>query len=129
MKKGIFQVELICLDKKVQVKGFYDSGNRLKDPYTGKGVHIVSEQLIRKFKIQEIRTQNMETNPEEIKRVYIPYQSLGNEAGLLEVYYIDELVIDGEKERIYIHNCPLGVTKDNLFEGKEYEIILNEEVF
>lgn len=113
MQKGIFTVELSHQGKNIRTQAFYDSGNRLKDPYTGMGVHIIPKKL---FDIQ-------------IQSVYIPYQSLGNEQDLLEVYYIDELIIEGEQGRITIQNCPMGVTKDNLFEGKNYEIILNEEVF
>ena len=116
IQKGIFQVELVQTGKRQRIKGLYDSGNRLIDPYTGKGVHIVSRRV-------------WEACKKEIEPVYVPYQALGNESGMLEVYYIDELIVEGKTERSIIHNCPVGVTKDNLFEGKEYEIILNEEVF
>lgn len=120
-QKGIFHVELSHQRKRIQTNGLYDSGNHLKDPFTGKGVHIISKALVRKVGIYENQT---------IKSpVYIPYQSLGNEQDLLEVYYIEKLIIEGERGRITIQNCPVGVTKDNLFEGKNYEIILNEEVF
>ena len=122
MQKGIFQVNLIHRGKNAYVKGFYDSGNRLIDPYTKQGVHIVSEDCVRKLGL-------LEKEIEEGKVVYIPYHALGNETGLLEVYYIDELNIETENRRKTIQNCPMGVTKDNLFEGKNYEIILNEEVF
>ena len=129
MQKGIFRVEVLFQDKQIQSNAFYDSGNRLIDPYTGKGVHIVSEQLINKAGIVSKINVLGETEKQEISPVYIPYQALGNEAGLLEVYYIDEIVIEGEKGRKHILNCPVGVTKDDLFEGKNYEMILNEEVF
>lgn len=117
--KGIFQVELIQTGKKLRVKGLYDSGNRLIDPYTGKGVHIVSKRLL----------EELDKAKKGITPVYVPYHALGNESGMLEVYYIDELIVEGQKERSVLANCPIGVTKDNLFKGKEYEIILNEEVF
>lgn len=117
MQKGIFQVELLLRDKRIQTYGFYDSGNRLTDPYTGNGVYIISEKLWEKV----VQTQ--------VTPVYVPYQALGNERGMLEVYYIEELRVEGEKGRKVIQKCPVGVTKDNLFEGKKYEIILNEEVF
>lgn len=115
MQKGIFSAELVHDGITEPIKGFYDSGNKLKDVYTKKGVHIVSKEVLERMKM---------SNP-----VLIPYQSLGNETGMLEVYYIEELIIEGESQKIHIHNCPLGVTKDNLFEGKNYQIILNEEVF
>ena len=115
IQRGIFQVEVFAGETILRVKGFYDSGNCLKDTYTKKGVHVVSEDFISKLDV---------VNP-----VYVPYQSLGNESGLLEIYYVKGMVIEGEKERITLENCPLGVTKDKLFEGKNYQIILNEEVF
>ena len=116
IQKGIFQVELIQTGKRLRIKGLYDSGNRLIDPYTGKGVHIVSRRVLEECK-------------QEITPVYVPYHALGNENGMLAVYYIDELIVEGEKGRSILQNCPVGVTKDNLFEGKNYEMILNEEVF
>lgn len=131
-QKGIFQVSLLHQGKKIQSKGFYDSGNCLKDPYTRKGVHVVARQVLLKLDIlrdSEKVLFSEGTNQMMQGPVYIPYQSLGNEAGMLEVYYIDELVIEGEKGRSVIQNCPVGVTKDNLFESRNYEIILNEEVF
>ena len=115
-KKGMFIVELWNHENVVQAKGLYDSGNQLKDPYTGKGVHIVSAELLKKLV------------KEQKKPVYIPYQALGNPEAMLEVYYIDKMGIELDKQKKIIENCPVGVTKDNLFEGKIYEIILNEEV-
>ena len=120
MKKGIFEVELVHKGTIVRTHGFYDSGNRLKDLHEKKGVHIVCEQIIHKLEKRGIKTE---------RKVYIPYQALGNESGLLEVYYIDTLIVHTEHDSVKIEKCPVGVTKDNLFEGKIYQIILNEEVF
>ena len=117
MQKGIFEVCFFHNGKIVQVKGLYDSGNSLKDPYTGYGVHIVKADLLEKLRI----------NKTEL--VLVPYHALGNNTGMLEVYYIEKVIVEGEKGRIIIENCPVGVTKDNLFEEKKYEMILNEEVF
>lgn len=139
MQKGIFSVEVLHQGKKVQTQAFYDSGNRLVDPYTKKGVHIVSRQLFeellsikavndarsRSKKGEEIYRENLQPQ----RPVFIPYKSLGNDTDLIEVYYIDRFIIEAEKQRKIIQNCPVGVTKDNLFEGKNYEIILSEEVF
>lgn len=125
MQKGIFTVELICRGKQIQAQAIYDSGNHLIDPYTKKGVHIVSKGLLESLGIKNVMCDEVKKK----EAVYIPYQSLGNEADLLEVYYIDKLIVNGEKQRKIIENCPLGVTKDNLFDGKNYKIILNEEVF
>lgn len=120
IQKGIFDVVLLHEGRRLKTHGFYDSGNRLRDSYEKKGVHIVSNTLIDKWKGLGVKFD---------RKVYIPYQALGNETGLLEVYYVDAIIVDTERDRIRIEKCPVGVTKDNLFEGKNYEIILNEEVF
>ena len=115
MKKGIYEIKLKKGDKIYKTLAFYDSGNQLKDPYTQKGVHIISEQLFEELELK---------NP-----VYVPYQALGNENSILEVYYVEELNVYLETQEINLKECPMGVTKDNLFEGKKYKVILNEEVF
>jgi len=115
MQKGIFPVEVFHGKKRIVTYGFYDSGNRLIDPYTQKGVHIISEQLWKKVGLD---TENA---------VLVPYQALGNENGIVKVYYVEELIIGEEKNSCF--NCPVGVTKENLFKEQKYEIILNEEVF
>lgn len=124
MQKGIFSVELLHGGNRIQEKALYDSGNHLKDPYTGDGVHIISGTTADKLGIGRKEMTNVDSYP-----VYVPFQALGIEKGVLEVYYIEALIVEGEKGRITIQNCPLGVTKENLFEGKNYQIILNEEVF
>lgn len=115
--KDCYEVELIHNGSKIRMKALYDSGNHLIDPYTGKGVHIVSAQLPSKLFL------------DNDKKVYIPYQSLGNSNGLIEVYYIELLQIYGQKNVIEQHKIPIGVAKEDLFLNKSYEMILNEEVF
>ena len=117
IQKGIFPIEIVHEGRRVDTYGFYDSGNQLKDPYTGKGVHIISKQLMDQLKL------------EKALAVLVPYQALGNEDGMVTVYYVDEVIIGTQKQRKSWKKCPLGVTKENLFKGNKYEMILNEEVF
>lgn len=117
MQKGIFQVQIKHNGKNISNFGFYDSGNHLKDPYTGKGVHIISNHLLEKL---DVSIDN---------KVCIPYHALGNAAGLLNVYYINTMQIYATDKVIEQQMIPVGVTEEKLFEGKIYEIILNEEVF
>lgn len=117
IQKGLYEIEFVHAENRVVTQGFYDSGNRLMDPYTQRGVYIISEDVRKKLRL------------EEEKKVFVPYQSLGNESGLIEVYYVDWICVRKEREVIEQTKCPLGVTKDNLFKDKNYEVILNEEVF
>ncbi len=125
IQKGIFPVEMFHNGNHLFTYGFYDSGNRLVDPYTQKGVHIISEELFQKIGLDKEHA------------VVVPYRALGNEGGMLEVYYVENFIIGDGKQRKSWKKCPMGVTKENLFKenfkgdfkGKKYEIILNEEVF
>lgn len=117
MSKGIYPVDIHFPDIIWTSRGFYDSGNCLKDPYTGKSVHIISERLAKR----------LELNPE--KKVCIPYQSLGNEDGVIDVYYVEQICIKKQETRIIQKEVPLAVAKDSLFAGKGYEMIMNQDVW
>ena len=41
-----YQVTLICKDRRVQAEGFLDTGNRLKDPVSGRPVHVADRALL-----------------------------------------------------------------------------------
>lgn len=117
MKKGIYPVEICYHGKIIQTNGFYDSGNHLKDPYTGKHVHIISDKLLEKLSV------------EKQKEVYIPYQSLGKEQGMILAYYLDYIRIQKERDVTEERDVPVGAAKENLFEGKQYQMILNERIW
>jgi len=116
-KKGVFNIVLKHMEEEIETCGFYDSGNCLKDPYTNKGVHIISESIMEKM------------IPKGMNKVLIPYQTLGVSEDLIEVVYIDEVVIYGEKDIVRQHKIPLGIAKEEMFLNKSYKMILNEEVF
>lgn len=116
MQKGIFQVEIQHQGECILSYGFYDTGNRLIDPYTQKGVHIISEKLIQQIPLMEQ------------KEVYISYQALGNKNGLIKVYYLEHIRIHKEQKLIEQEMVPVGVAEETLFQNKKYQMILNEEV-
>lgn len=117
MQKGIYPVDIYRPDIIWTVKGYYDSGNCLIDPYTGKGVHIISKKLAKKLEL------------EEEGKVCIPYHSLGNTNGLIDVYYVENIRIKKDTKWLERGKVPLGVAEDSLFSEKNYEMIINEEVW
>lgn len=116
MKKGVYPINLHCRHIIWSTKGYYDTGNCLKDPYTGKGVHIISRTLCGRLHLMEEG------------KVCIPYQSMGNPKGLMDVYYIDGMEIYKDSGWVKLERVPIGVAEESLFAGKCYEMILNEEV-
>ena len=117
LHKGIFQVEIRHGEKRLMTYGLYDSGNRLKDTYTKKGVHIISPSVI------------AELLSERDVPVYIPYHALGNEQGLIQVYYLDYIRIYREETIIEHEKVPVGIAENALFQQKNYQMILNEEIW
>lgn len=117
LQKGIYPTRLIHKGKKVDCRGLYDSGNTLKDPYTGVGVHIVSKELQDKLKISEE------------KSMLIPYSSLGNENNLMRVYYLEKMIIYGRQETVERLGVAVGIGNEGLFSEKKYDLILNENIW
>ena len=117
IQKGIYPITLIHNGKKVGCLGFYDSGNTLKDPYTGAGVHIISKDIKEKLQISEEKV------------LLIPYTSLGNENDLMMIYYLDTMIIYGRNQRVGQARVAVGVGDEGLFREKSYELILNEGIW
>ena len=117
IRKGIYPTVLYHKEKNVSCLGFYDSGNRLKDPYTGAGVHIISRKIEEKLELTE---ENM---------VFVPYTSLGNRQDLIPVHYIEKLTIYGRKEVVTQTNVAVGSAEEGLLDEKNYDLILNENVW
>ncbi|MBO5657075.1 MAG: sigma-E processing peptidase SpoIIGA [Agathobacter sp.] len=114
VKKGIYPFCMQTEHGSIVGEALYDSGNQLRDPYTGKGVsvggYIIKEQLALK------------------SPVYVPYSSVGNPSGILEVYYVEKLVIYKEKEEVILHKVPIAITQ-NMPQGQKYQLILNQDVW
>lgn len=116
-EKYIFWVELQNEKSSCQIRGFYDTGNRLKEPYGGKYVHILSKEICEKL------------ISEQEAKMLVPYHALGNTEGILEVFYMKNMKIKKGTQIFEITDAAIGIGEVQLFEGKEYEMILNESVF
>ena len=116
LQKSLYQVMIANDGNQIMETALYDSGNCLRNPWKKRPVHIVSEQLLQKLKLID-------------PVLMVPYRSLGNEEGLLEVYEAEGLTVwsrDGEKR---FTNVLLGRAEDSLLRNRRYQIILHESVF
>lgn len=113
-EKTLYDVSFSTDKQRVTVKGFYDSGNHLMDPYMGSMVVIVSESL--RQRLSGILG----------KQVLVPYYSLGNEHGMLAAYRCREMVIwRGKEEKSCYHNVLLAVDEQVFSHKQEYDVILH----
>lgn len=110
------QVNLRIKDKEIGIMAYHDTGNLLRDPYTGKPVSIVEKSLLEENRI-----------PMEQFR-YIPYHTVGAEQGLLPVFTIDEMTIRQEKRVIQIKQPVIGLSEKELFLRQNIHMILHSEL-
>lgn len=110
----LFSVSLKKEDRKKELRAYWDSGNQLRDPYTGQAISIISHGAAAEF-----------VNRERDAIRYVPFRALGMEHGLMEVLTVEELCIydGGKKHRIA--PATIGIANPGLLEQKEYDMILH----
>lgn len=110
---GKCQVWLHLNGKSCRVSAIKDTGNMLYDSITGKPVHIISNNAIKKF-----------TNEEEVLLRYIPYHTVQGDSKVMPLIKIDKMCICG-KEELEIREPLLGISTCAEFGDGEYDMILH----
>ena len=125
------QVELRFKGQSMKVKGLIDSGNSLTDPYCGKPVHIVEYEVLQRI------LEGVDIHREKYRLV--PFHSLGQRNGLVEVIELDEMLVSGisggsvslqeEVRLLYEEKGPaIGLYHGSLSGDKKYEVLLHSIV-
>ena len=112
----IYPVKVFMEGKEIELKGYYDSGNLLTDPFLKEPVSIVSRKEI------------VSILPKDSKIRLIPFSSLGAENGLLPVCTVEKMIVYQKKSKIEIKPAGLGIGREELFTNREYQLILNEKI-
>lgn len=103
--------------KSMAIKAYWDSGNQLRDPYTGQGICILSKDAARELFDEERDHFRL-----------VPYRSLGENEGMLWVTDVDEMQLFDGRHMIRLKHVAVGVAKWGLLEEKEYDLILHASV-
>lgn len=116
MESGIAEVIIVMKGIQYKVRGLIDTGNHLYDPYQHRPVHILEKRIIE------------ETLQDEGERyLYIPYQSLGEEQGILPVCRVEQLIIHTKCQDIVLNNQLVGLTDLSLNTHKSYQMLLHAD--
>ena len=99
----------------MEIMGYWDSGNQLRDPYNHRPVCILSRHMAAKI-----------LNPKKDRVHFIPYCSLGQKEGLLPVTEIACIKIQNGRHEVEIRPAAVGIANEGLLEGKEYDIYAGE---
>lgn len=112
-----YRVKIKNNGKALDTKGFYDSGNHLKDKNSGKIVHIVSLSLASQI------MAGIDGG------FYIEYSTIGSSKQLLYVFEVEQIIITKDDKEIVQEKQLCGVMQKNFCRQKNFEMLFNSEVF
>lgn len=120
-----------------RLKGFYDTGNRLMEPLTGRMVHIASYKAVKELLPEpycEIVEDYFETGFLESTKVtklqmyeftFLSYHSIGKETGQLLGIRMDSAVYQGDAGEKTEEKAVIALTNQKLFVDDRCQLILN----
>lgn len=115
----LYTAVLYAKGRSVTLTGLLDTGNRLREPVTGKAVHIAQRDAL----------EPLGPDREELFGFLVPYRSVGIEAGLLTAIRLDRMdLISAKGENITLDNPLVGIYEGKLSADNIYQLILHAEI-
>lgn len=110
------EVDLQIGGHTISLLAYHDTGNLLRDPFTGKPVSILDKSIL----------ADSSLNIEKLR--YIPYHTVGQEHGLMQVLTIEEMTIKQGNRRIRMEQPVIGLSENRLFLKQDIHMILHSEL-
>lgn len=111
-RKDLCRVILKYGEREEAVTGLLDTGNLLREPVSGRPVHVAVDSLMRRL------------CPSVKGVVYVPYQSVGTSHGILPAVYIDRMEVEQEGRKYCLEKPLIAITKQSLSPSGEYQILI-----
>lgn len=110
-----YQVRLFLNEKSKEFTAMVDSGNRLVEPVTGKPVSLIAASDVKSF------------GDEPVGVLMIPFRAVGTKSGFLPGILFDRMeIVSEECGNVRIDRPVVAVSKEPLFHGKDFTMILPE---
>ena len=109
---NIYTAYLFINDTKISAIALRDTGNSLIEPVTKKPVSIIEEDKL------------VEADMENMKYIFVPYNTVGKSHGLMKAFVVDKLVVND----ITTEKAIIGIYKGKLSQNNKYEMILNPDI-
>ncbi len=128
----IYELMINYNNKNIKIKALYDSGNAVRDPFTGKPVIIINlsemSVLLSKDRFKDISdmitNKEFEKIPEGVR--LLPVSALGK-IELIPAVTVDSATVLYESGKNTVYKPSLAFT-DNSFDSKKYSALINESV-
>lgn len=126
----------ICIEykeHKIMLKGLWDTGNRLRSPYHGKGVTVLSYDSIQQYIAEPLKQciekgvadENTDLGNEML--YFVPYVTVGGGQELMAVIEAKRLLIKKNQEVIEYKNPLLGISKRPVSEKNQFQAVLTTD--
>lgn len=117
----IYKVTVIVDNHKIMLHGIVDTGNQLTDKYTGKPVNVMDKSYFENV-LYQIKDYG------RLKYHFIPYRTIGNNEGIIEVITSDYMYISGKDETKAYKGALIGLSDRKVSQNGEYQALINERM-
>lgn len=125
-KNILYDVTVYVFDDIFKLKGFLDTGNSLRDPFTSSDVIIVSSDALEKyFPKNKNVSEIIKESPLKIR--YLPCNTVSG-SKLLPVFKADKVRIKGVSADFTVRGVMIAVSDEKIKNG-EYQALLPEGIF
>jgi len=114
----IYKVTVIVDNHKIMLNGIVDTGNQLTDKYTGKPVNVMDKSYFENV-LYQINDYG------RLKYHFIPYRTIGNNEGIIEVITSDYMYISGKDETKAYKGALIGLSDRKVSQNGEYQALIN----
>lgn len=106
-------------EKEILVDALFDTGNLLRDPITGKYVHIIDKEISK-----SLLGKGEQVSLAEYGIRLIPYKTIAK-SGLIPAFTITEMLVSNGIEEKRIKSPMIGISSEKISSGQKYHMILN----
>lgn len=121
-KLRLYEVGLEENGQTIQVTALLDTGNSLREPFTGKPVCIIERQALEQIANEDYCRENPQKN-----RI-IPYHSIGRQHGLMKGLCISRMWIDTQTGRIDLTDVVIAASENEITGNGQYQMILHPSI-
>ena len=114
----IYKVTVIVDNHKIMLHAIVDTGNQLTDKYTGKPVNVMDKSYFENV-LYQINDYG------RLKYHFIPYRTIGNNEGIIEVITSDYMYISGKDETKAYKGALIGLSDRKVSQNGEYQALIN----
>ena len=122
----LYDVTVYICDDEFNIRGFLDTGNSLKDPFTSVDVIVVSRSALQKyFPVGEHISEIMANTP--LKMRFLPCNTVSG-SKLLPVFKADKVKIKGISTEFVVEGAMIAVSDENIKNG-DFQALLPMGIF